>query len=454
MALTKVHNRMISGSFANVLDYGATGDGTTDDTISIQAAFDAVEEVYFPKGTYQITDTINVGTLTKARNQSRFFGTSQGTKIVGSAAMAGKAMFKIEGSQTFQQFGNSFENLRLDLNGAAIGIDFYRGSITSSAKDIRIEDSASTSGSIGIRVYNSFNILLDEIQTVGINGPAIKYVARNGEAGFHNLTNNRITNSILQNQAASEVVNLVEFDLDTAADTMTIDNTALKADAVGSKNIYVNGVINQLSLNTLHIESSDTGIATASGFSSYISLNDCLFSAVTNCLDFQGTGNLVVTNCRFVNGSSSFIFKTMEANCYLMGPFAYDSGSYNITVQAGDGEIRRTEKRIIAVGTTKTASTVDDKTVFYNTGGTLNLTLPATDVVGDGFVVGVIQRGGAVTVTPDAADRILGISGTSAGATVTTSSTGCYLELTSQNTVGGSQNFWVVTSLNGTAATP
>ena len=32
MALTKAHNRMIEGAAVNVKDFGAVGDGATDDT--------------------------------------------------------------------------------------------------------------------------------------------------------------------------------------------------------------------------------------------------------------------------------------------------------------------------------------------------------------------------------------------------------------------------------------
>jgi len=62
---------------ANVKDYGAKGDGTTDDTLAIQAAIKAIrsisapypgtayyseaEELYFPPGKYQISDTLNIG---------------------------------------------------------------------------------------------------------------------------------------------------------------------------------------------------------------------------------------------------------------------------------------------------------------------------------------------------------------------------------------------------------
>ena len=55
--------RTLANRFAdvvNVKDFGAVGDGVTDDTAAIQAAIDYAEgEVYFPVGNYKISSSLN-----------------------------------------------------------------------------------------------------------------------------------------------------------------------------------------------------------------------------------------------------------------------------------------------------------------------------------------------------------------------------------------------------------
>jgi hypothetical protein len=79
MSLTKASYSMINGAPLNVRDFGAVGDGTTDDTAAIQACFDTLyttntfdytaidnsriygTKIVFPKGRYKVTSQLVLG---------------------------------------------------------------------------------------------------------------------------------------------------------------------------------------------------------------------------------------------------------------------------------------------------------------------------------------------------------------------------------------------------------
>jgi hypothetical protein len=60
MALTKVTYSMIEGSAVSVTDFGAVGNGVTNDTAAIQAAVNTGKVVIFPAGTYLIESNIEL----------------------------------------------------------------------------------------------------------------------------------------------------------------------------------------------------------------------------------------------------------------------------------------------------------------------------------------------------------------------------------------------------------
>lgn len=56
--------------WVSVKDFGAVGDGVTDDTAAIQAAHNTGHSVYYPNGTYKITDTITVSIYARIIGES------------------------------------------------------------------------------------------------------------------------------------------------------------------------------------------------------------------------------------------------------------------------------------------------------------------------------------------------------------------------------------------------
>lgn len=68
LAGSRIELRVTAGSITgyiqerivSVKDYGAKGDGVTDDTSAIQAAIDANNDVWFPEGTYKVTSSLTV----------------------------------------------------------------------------------------------------------------------------------------------------------------------------------------------------------------------------------------------------------------------------------------------------------------------------------------------------------------------------------------------------------
>jgi len=110
----------------NVKDYGAVGDGSTDDTVAIQAALDAVaaahSSLYFPKGVYKITDTLEVVQANNFRVRGpNYQGETWSTYIRWDGAASG-TMLLLDGVRESEWMDIGLDG-RIGANEAGVIID-------------------------------------------------------------------------------------------------------------------------------------------------------------------------------------------------------------------------------------------------------------------------------------------------------------------------------------------
>jgi hypothetical protein len=130
----------------SVKDFGAVGDGLTDDTAAIQAAINAAggRTVFIPAGTYKITDTLSY-------NVTKTFGAfSPGIKLMGDGMI-----------KTFLNHQAPNKPL-IDIDSGSHG-GSYEASMGSLVAELAIVNTTATAGTVGIRVLNGYQIKIDHV---------------------------------------------------------------------------------------------------------------------------------------------------------------------------------------------------------------------------------------------------------------------------------------------------
>lgn len=154
----------------NVKDFGARGDGVTDDTLAIQNAINSADGqiVFFPKGTYIVSDTLLIN-----QNANVLRGeNSNGSIIEATSALAGKPILNV--SNTFM---NEISHLQ-----------FKYGTSSTNQPSVAIQIEQSVTG--GYPTMNSFR----NLYLVGYFEYGIKIVSSIGWEDNNYFENIKINN--------------------------------------------------------------------------------------------------------------------------------------------------------------------------------------------------------------------------------------------------------------------
>lgn len=335
--------------YVSVKDFGATGDGATDDTAAIQAAIDSLPVrgggVYFPSGIYVVGSAVTIN------KPGVYFGDGYATNIRTTSATANT--FTIDAEQVH------VKNMRFTTSVAKTAGHFVNA--IAAADRFTLSNFSMYSPFIGVRVGPNTNTIIE-------NGSIFNAEASTGIAVFiEGATNATVrsivatnTTKILAGVQVAEATNLVLDDIEaddceyglhlTAATGVTVSFVSVAnsffddctrgvfADAAG-------GNITRVTLDTCQVSnSSDAGVrmvTSSSGAISGVRLDKCqIFSNAANgvTLADSGVGNVRITNCNITDNTLSGVIADADVTSFsIQNCRIGTNGAYGVRVLSGTG---------------------------------------------------------------------------------------------------------------------
>lgn len=192
MSLTKATFSMIAGAPINVRDYGATGDGTTDDTAAIQAAMNVGGNIYFPLGTYIFNNDISWSTnvsIDLAGSTIKRGSSGTGPRLEPGGTVFNMQNGTIDGDNKTVDFGHL-----LNLENSAMVAYINNVTFKNNVKDYTGTTAAAGIDSDLINAY--------QFDTLTVTNCTFLLASRNGisvttAATYVNISGNQFTNCYL-----------------------------------------------------------------------------------------------------------------------------------------------------------------------------------------------------------------------------------------------------------------
>lgn len=203
---------MINGAVANVLDFGAVGDGVADDTVAIQAALDSgAGEVFFPDGTYLSTS------LTVTAKNIILNGTGKSILVFNTT---GVGLF-LDATTPLQRNRHVVQNLNFTTSGGSEGGPVVSALIrNSNGLNVEYENCTFFTASVGACIDNVLgygtsinNCVFWDITGSGVNlqqnassAIAYSYVTNITNCDFTGLSGNGLVVNGIQTLVCNKVI--------------------------------------------------------------------------------------------------------------------------------------------------------------------------------------------------------------------------------------------------------
>ena len=149
-------NRTVAGKLSEVVsvrDFGAVGDGITDDTAAIQAAIDSSKTIFVPRGTYLLTDT-----LILTESYSGIIGDTEYPYFHIDPAIGPAFKITTNGGTSINEFSR-IENIAIWADGKP---DYSTGPIPTNC-------AISVAGSLGTNANGVSRLQLNNIRIIGFS---------------------------------------------------------------------------------------------------------------------------------------------------------------------------------------------------------------------------------------------------------------------------------------------
>lgn len=235
---TKVYNRI--HNTVSVTDFGAKGDGITDDTAAIQSAINACvnKGLYFPSGTYRVTSQLSIA--------SPIFAAGQTIKLYGDGPYNSVIATNGDFTTLFIQDSAGTKGGAYDLGLINVGNQYLGGGAVA----------FNYPNSIGIKLRDTFQFELDNviIEQFGSGLQVNNYSywsegtftknlwARNNRIGVHFLRENTGTDSFSHTQMLGLKIQIPKDNATGKWQTgLKVEGLAAGAGAVQIYNGYIQG---------------------------------------------------------------------------------------------------------------------------------------------------------------------------------------------------------------------